>query len=46
MCMCARRYKQQVYDLAMERKRQLDKIQEEGYRMPDSYDAPEKRSAK
>jgi hypothetical protein len=38
------RYKQQVYELAMERKRQLEKITEEGYQMPASYDAPEKRS--
>lgn len=41
-----RRYKQQVYDLAMERKRQLDAIHEEGYHMPDSYDAPEKRNSR
>ncbi|GFH17515.1 uncharacterized protein HaLaN_14170, partial [Haematococcus lacustris] len=39
------RYKQQVYDLAMERKRQLEAIHEDGYHMPDSYDQPEKQSA-
>ena len=30
----------QVYQLAMERKKQLDAIQEDGYHMPDSYDGP------
>ncbi|KAJ9518720.1 hypothetical protein QJQ45_018694, partial [Haematococcus lacustris] len=40
------RYKQQVYDLAMERKRQLEAIHEDGYHMPDSYDQPEKQSAR
>ena len=32
----------QVYNLAKERKRQLDAIHEDGYHMPDSYDAPGK----
>ena len=32
----------QVYELAMERKKQLDAIQEDGYHMPDSYDGPGK----
>jgi hypothetical protein len=41
-----RRYKQRVYDLAMQHKKQLDAIHEQGYAMPDSYDAPEKRSAR
>lgn len=30
-------YKQRVYDLAVERKKQLDKMGEEGYRLPSSY---------
>ncbi|KAG1680389.1 hypothetical protein FOA52_015480 [Chlamydomonas sp. UWO 241] len=36
------KYKQQVYDLAMERKKQHEKIQEDGYHMPDSNDEPGK----
>lgn len=35
-----------MYDLAMERKRQLEAITEEGYKMPASYDEPEKRNAR
>lgn len=36
-------YKQQLYDLAMEKRKTAEKIKEEGYHMPDSYDEPEKR---
>jgi hypothetical protein len=35
-----------VYDLAVERKRQLAAITEDGYQMPTSYDEPEKRNTR
>lgn len=36
-------YKEQVYKLAAERKKQLDELErDDGYRMPDTYDAPDK----
>lgn len=40
------RYKQQVYDLAMQKRKQQEAMLEEGYRMPDSYDDPQKRSSR
>eukprot|EP00798_Chlamydomonas_sp_ICE-L_P001143 gene1143-3707_t len=40
------KYKEEVYRLAVDRKQQLDKIQEDGYKMPESYDEPEKRSGR
>lgn len=36
----------QVYNLAKERKRQLEQIHEDGYHMPDSYDAPDKHHSR
>ena len=36
----------QVYNLAMERKKQLEAIHEDGYHMPDSYDDPRKHASR
>ena len=36
----------QVYNLAMERKKQLEAIHEDGYHMPDSYDGPGKHASR
>lgn len=35
-----------MYNLAKERKRQLEQIHEDGYHMPDSYDAPDKHHSR
>lgn len=37
-------YKERVYSLALERKKQLEEIDVQGYRLPTSYDEPEKRN--
>jgi len=40
-------YKEQVYKLAVERKKQLDELErDDGYRMPDTYDAPDKAGSR
>lgn len=40
------RYKQEVYDLAMQRKAQTERGAEEGYVLPTSYDEPSARSGR
>lgn len=42
----ALRYKQEVYDLAMQRKAQTERGAEEGYVLPTSYDEPSARSGR
>eukprot|EP00878_Enallax_costatus_P007712 GHUV01008073.1.p1 GENE.GHUV01008073.1~~GHUV01008073.1.p1 ORF type:complete len:730 (+),score=228.81 GHUV01008073.1:201-2390(+) len=39
-------YKQRVYDLAVERKKALDAVVDDGYTLPTNYDAPEARESR
>eukprot|EP00775_Hariotina_reticulata_P008556 gene8556-8738_t len=39
-------YKQRVYDLAVERKKALEAVVDDGYSLPTNYDAPEARESR
>eukprot|EP00879_Flechtneria_rotunda_P010545 GHRR01011025.1.p1 GENE.GHRR01011025.1~~GHRR01011025.1.p1 ORF type:complete len:1017 (+),score=386.99 GHRR01011025.1:232-3282(+) len=39
-------YKQRVYELAMERRKALESLVDDGYKMPTNYDAPETRESR